>query len=178
MLYVLMLVVREHTSSGMGLTENSVGDSDESCVDLERSQHQYQTQTHTQGQGQVPFQGQNPGQSKYQGQGQGQGQALRQEVPGNTQGPRMSLDPNRRQSYTHKSLNPSYEDALKNTSTSCTGRPPVHGLLLYLNGDATKCETIQPKWTEICSLILSRNDLACHIKHSASLVSAISFSAL
>ena len=48
--------------------------------------------------------------------------------------------------------------------------PPTHGLLLYLNRDGTKCETITPKWQEICSLVISRNDLAGHIKHSSSLV--------
>ena len=174
MLYVLMLVVREHTSSGMGLIENGLGDASDSYSVSERGYHQgqgtyqrqSQTQTHTQGQYQ---------QSTYQGQGQGQ--AVKQDVAGNTQGPRMSLDTNRRQSFTHNSLHSTHDDALKNSSTSIpTGRPPVHGLLLYLNGDATKCETIQPKWTEICSLIISRNDLACNIKHSASLVSTVQFS--
>ena len=48
--------------------------------------------------------------------------------------------------------------------------PPTHGLLLYLNRDGTKCETVTPKWQEICSLVISRNDLAGHIKHSSSLV--------
>jgi hypothetical protein len=52
-------------------------------------------------------------------------------------------------------------------------RPPTHGILLYLNGETTKSEAISPKWSEICSLAISRNDLAGHIKHSSSLVIAI-----
>jgi hypothetical protein len=47
---------------------------------------------------------------------------------------------------------------------------PTHGVLLYLNSESTKCETISPKWAEICALIISRNDYAGHIKHSNSLV--------
>ena len=54
--------------------------------------------------------------------------------------------------------------------------PSTRGLLLYLNRDGTKCETITPKWQEICSLVISRNDLAGHIKQSNSLVSREDFS--
>ena len=47
---------------------------------------------------------------------------------------------------------------------------PTHGVLLYLNSESTKCETISPKWAEICALVISRNDFAGHVKHSNSLV--------
>lgn len=52
------------------------------------------------------------------------------------------------------------------TPTPIHLQPPTHGILLYLNGEQTKSETITPQWTEICSLIISRNELTKHIKHS------------
>ena len=50
-------------------------------------------------------------------------------------------------------------------------QPPTHGILLYLNSEGTKSETVTPKWLEICSLVHSRNDLAGHINHANNMVS-------
>jgi hypothetical protein len=44
--------------------------------------------------------------------------------------------------------------------------PASHGVLLYLNSEKTNYETVTPRWTDICSIMISRNDLAIHIHHS------------
>jgi hypothetical protein len=65
---------------------------------------------------------------------------------------------------------PSTQDMTNHPVNYTVMQTPTHGVLLYLNSESTKCETISPKWAEICALIISRNDYAGHIKHSNSLV--------
>ena len=79
------------------------------------------------------------------------------------QGSPESFDQMTSQEYSHENF---HENSVEQSPL----HPPTHGLLLYLNREGTKCETVTPKWQEICSLMISRNDLAGHIKHSNSLV--------
>ena len=65
---------------------------------------------------------------------------------------------------------PITQDITKTPQNYPVLQTPTHGVLLYLNSESTKCETISPKWAEICALVISRNDFAGHVKHSNSLV--------
>ena len=85
-------------------------------------------------------------------------------------------------------------DLLASTATRAIVMPPTHGLLMYISGDdkdtnraygkgqgqgqaqgqsqnGVKCEVVTPTWSEICSLVISRNDLAGHIVHATEMVS-------
>ena len=59
-------------------------------------------------------------------------------------------------------------------STSSNGQKyhpgSKHGVLLYINDDAVRCEIVEPTWAEIRALVICRNRLASDLVHASQVI--------